>query len=169
MLSQCVVVLAPGLGSKQMLYTKGILQKLWDQIGIFIELEMYSMILIEFEYVSTLFHVSLALAHMTICKTSALINESFLWRGSLWWFTPWQDLEGVLGWCLQQDIEHTLTISVFALQLKVLYPLCWMASLQQMEQPTQTCIESARKLWPYLWFALMGSCKECNKLTLWKA
>lgn len=67
-----------------MLYTKGILQKLWDQIGIiFIELEMYSMILIEFEYVSMLFHVSLALAPMTICKTSALINEFSLEGESL--------------------------------------------------------------------------------------
>ena len=33
------------------------------------------MILIEFEYVSMLFPVSLALAHMTICKTSALVND----------------------------------------------------------------------------------------------
>lgn len=39
----------------------------------------------------------------------------------------------------------------------------WQAC-NKWNSPKQPCIESARKLWPYLWY-LMESCNECNALT----
>lgn len=111
-------MLAPGWGGKQMLYTQRaffleIVGPNWDNIYRIGDVQKEH----DFDWIWVCFNVVPCVSgtgsHDNLQNFSS--RQWLFYGGSLWWFTPWQGLEGVLGWCLQQDIEHTLTISVFAL------------------------------------------------------